>query len=52
MLKFKSFLQEAKNRCWKGYKPTPGKKAYAKGSCIKEDDILDEENLIQVECIS
>ena len=22
-------------RCWKGYKPTPGKKAYDKGSCQK-----------------
>ena len=22
-------------RCWKGYKPTPGKKAYEKGSCQK-----------------
>jgi hypothetical protein len=25
-----------KERCWPGYKPTPGKKAYAKGSCVKE----------------
>jgi hypothetical protein len=25
-----------KKRCWKGYKPTPGVKPYAKGSCIKE----------------
>ena len=25
-----------KGRCWKGYKPTPGKKAYSDGSCIKE----------------
>lgn len=23
------------NRCWKGYKPTPGKKAFDKGSCQK-----------------
>jgi len=23
-------------RCWKGYKPTPGKKPYSKGSCMKE----------------
>ena len=28
-------LEEAK-RCWKGYKPTPGKKPYSKGSCMKE----------------
>jgi hypothetical protein len=25
--------KEEKNRCWEGYKPTPGKKAYEKGSC-------------------
>lgn len=29
--------QEAEERCWKGYKPTPGKKPYEKGSCMKED---------------
>jgi len=23
------------SRYWKGYKPTPGKKAYSKGSCQK-----------------
>ena len=23
-------------RCWKGYKPTPGKKPYSPGSCMKE----------------
>lgn len=22
-----------KNRCWKGYRPVRGKKAYSKGSC-------------------
>jgi len=25
-----------RERCWPNYKPTPGKKAYAKGSCVKE----------------
>jgi len=25
-----------KSRCWRGYKPTPGKKPYSKGSCVKE----------------
>lgn len=25
-------------RCWDGYKPTPGKKPYEKGSCMKEED--------------
>lgn len=30
-------LDEAKKgRCWTGYKPTPGKKPYSKGSCMKE----------------
>ena len=24
-----------KSRCWTGYKPTPGKKPYSKGSCRK-----------------
>ena len=24
-----------KNRCWKGYRPTKGKKPYSKGSCTK-----------------
>ncbi|NBP00474.1 MAG: hypothetical protein EBU90_10190 [Proteobacteria bacterium] len=33
MIKFKE-LREA---CWKGYKRVPGTKAYAKGSCVKED---------------
>ena len=23
----------SKDRCWEGYEPTPGKKAYEKGSC-------------------
>jgi len=25
----------SKSRCWKGYQPVPGKKAYSKGSCEK-----------------
>ena len=29
-------LDEA-GRCWTGYKPKPGKKAYSPGSCVKED---------------
>ena len=24
-----------RSRCWRGYKPVPGKKPYAKGSCKK-----------------
>jgi len=30
--------EDLDERCWDGYKPTPGKKAYEKGSCMKEDD--------------
>jgi hypothetical protein len=30
-----------KNRCWKGYKPTPGKKAYSEGSCTKDSSSKD-----------
>lgn len=26
-------LEKLEKRCWKGYKPTPGKKAYSDGSC-------------------
>ena len=25
-----------KNRCWDGYKPTPGKKPFSPGSCMKK----------------
>jgi len=32
---FKKFIIE---RCWSGYKPTPGKKAYSKGSCMKSEE--------------
>jgi hypothetical protein len=39
LLSFKSFINE---RCWPGYKEVPGKKAYEKGSCKKEDVELDE----------
>ena len=34
MLKFKEYITE-KGRCWTGYKPTPGKKAFSPGSCEK-----------------
>lgn len=34
MKSFKEYLNE---RCWSGYKPVPGKKAFSKGSCVKED---------------
>ena len=39
----KSFKELMAERCWPGYKPAPGKKAYAKGSCVKEEtEQLDE----------
>lgn len=38
-LTFKDYLEE---RCWPGYKPTPGKTAYSKGSCVKEEEGLAE----------
>jgi hypothetical protein len=41
MKHFKDFITEA-GRCWKGYKPVPGKKAYSPGSCTKEEVELDE----------
>ena len=34
MKRIKDFINE---RCWPGYKPKPGKKAYEEGSCVKED---------------
>jgi hypothetical protein len=33
----KTFKELVAERCWPGYKPAPGKKAYAKGSCVKEE---------------
>jgi hypothetical protein len=33
MKKFSEFLE---GRCWPGYKPKPGKKAFSPGSCMKE----------------
>ena len=39
MKSFKAFIDE---RCWAGYKETPGKKAYSKGSCVKEEEQIDE----------
>lgn len=37
---------EKKDRCWDGYEPTPGKKAYSKGSCkpIKKSKTEKESN--------
>ena len=41
MKSFRAFLEE--KRCWPGYKPVPGKKAYEPGSCVKEEVELDED---------
>ena len=38
----KTFKQHLDERCWPGYKETPGKKAYEKGSCVKEEVEIDE----------
>jgi hypothetical protein len=35
---FKEYLEE-KGRCWSGYKPVSGKKAFSKGSCVKEEEL-------------
>jgi len=31
-----------KGRCWKGYKPKPGSTAYSKGSCIPEENSVEQ----------
>ena len=38
---FNDFVTEA-GRCWAGYKPVKGKKAFTPGSCVKEDVELEE----------
>jgi hypothetical protein len=44
MKNLKTFLQDLDEagRCWDGYKPVPGKKAYTPGSCKKEEVELQE----------
>ena len=46
MKTFKSYLDE---RCWKGYKPVPGKKPYSPGSCKKEDIEIKEDSVTELE---
>jgi len=41
MKNYKDFVVEA-GRCWKGYKPAPGKKPYSPDSCVKEGVSLNE----------
>lgn len=44
MKNLKTFVQELDEagRCWTGYKPVKGKKPYSQGSCVKEEDELQE----------
>lgn len=45
MLNFKEYLEESKKtgcNCWSGYKRVPGTKPCADGSCMKENQDLDE----------
>ena len=39
MKSFKAYIAE---RCWPGYKSVPGKKAYSPGSCVKEEEQINE----------
>lgn len=32
----KKKIEKKEGRCWEGYEPTPGKKAYTEGSCRKK----------------
>ena len=40
MISFKTFITE---RCWDGYKSVKGKKPYSPGSCVKEEEQVDED---------
>ena len=40
MKTFSDFLGE---RCWPGHKPVPGKKPYSPGSCVKEEEDMEED---------
>ena len=44
--RFSDFLDEA-GRCWPGYRPVKGKKAFTPGSCVKEDYEADDGPLTQ-----
>lgn len=41
MISFKEFLKEDCN-CWDGYKRVPGTKPCDQGSCVKEEDTVEE----------
>ena len=42
MKTFKQYLDE-KGRCWPGHRPVPGKKPFSPGSCVKEEDEINED---------
>ena len=42
----KTFKQYMDERCWTGYKEVPGKKAFSKGSCVKEDGSVGPTNVV------
>jgi hypothetical protein len=50
-IKEENDLDEA-GRCWTGYKPKPGKKAYSPGSCVKEEEVDEAANLAQQAAIA
>jgi hypothetical protein len=39
----KSFSDFLEGRCWPGYKPKPGAKPFAPGSCVKESTAIEED---------
>lgn len=39
----KSFSDFLGERCWPGHKPVPGKKPYSPGSCVKEEEDMEED---------
>lgn len=41
MKSFKQYLDE-KGRCWTGYKPVKGKKAFSDDSCVKEEELAEK----------
>lgn len=36
-------ILDEKGRCWPGHRPVPGKKPFSPGSCVKEDERIDED---------
>lgn len=34
---------DEKGRCWPGHRPVPGKKPFSPGSCVKEDEQINED---------